>query len=116
VWSFEDPCLTTWEGRLLGRWLHEVVAGAVAPSPSDGGKDERPVVFTEPNLALSLAAADQETVNIRVHLSHEALPPWLAHADGTELFEFFVVVRLSRADLARAAQDWERELAVFPER
>jgi len=115
-WSFEHPCLTTWEAGLLGRWLHEVVAGAVALNPFDGGEDEPLVVFTEPNLALSLAAADQETVNIRVHLSLEALPPWLAHADGTELFEFFVVVGLSRANLARAAQDWERELAMFPER
>src|SRR5262249_60717551 len=40
-WSFEDPCLTTWEARLLGRGLHEGVAGAVAPSPCDRGEGGR---------------------------------------------------------------------------
>jgi hypothetical protein len=75
-WSFEDPCLTTWEARALGRWLRDVLAGTVAPSPFDGGGDEQLLVFTEPNLALSLGDRTAKRVRLRVHLSLESLPPW----------------------------------------
>jgi len=68
--------LTTWEARALGRWLRDVLAGTVAPSPFDGGGDEQLLVFTEPNLALSLGDRTAKRVRLRVHLSLESLPPW----------------------------------------
>lgn len=119
-WSFEDPCLTTWEARELGRWLRGVASGAVQPTPFDGSDEERIEVFTEPNVALSLAARDEVNAAVRVHLSLEALPPRLPgtdpDADPAELFEFFVAVTAPLNVVAQAADDWERELAAFPER
>ncbi|HEU4676614.1 MAG TPA: hypothetical protein VFS29_11530 [Motilibacteraceae bacterium] len=119
-WSFEDPCLTTWEARELAAWLRGVASGAVQPTPFEGGGEERTWMFTEPNLALSLAARDDVTATVRVHLSLEARPPWLAGddpgEDPGELFEFFVEVTAPLNVVAQAADDWTAELATFPER
>lgn len=115
-WSFEDPCLTTWDAQELGAWLRGVVSGAVQPTPFNGGEDDRIKEFLEPNVAMSLAARDNAEAAIRVHLSLEAQPPWLSGADPVELFEFYVEVTASLQAIAEAAGAWEQELAVFPRR
>jgi hypothetical protein len=115
-WSFEDPCLTTWEARQLADWLVKVASGAESPSPFDAGDDERLLAFTEPNLAFSLQARDSTSVTVRVHFSLEALPPWEQRDERADLFEFYLPMRLTLDDVARAANDWRRELAAFPER
>jgi hypothetical protein len=33
TWSFNDPCLTTWEAEKLRSWLRDVAAGTIPPSP-----------------------------------------------------------------------------------
>jgi hypothetical protein len=115
-WSFEDPCLTTWESRSLGDWLSSVARGEVAPAPFDGGEDERLLMFTEPNVALSLAAWDEVGATIRFHFSLESRPGWLADEDPGELFEFFVPLSVPVAEVARAAAAWQREVIRFPAR
>jgi hypothetical protein len=55
TWSFEDPCLTTWEAAELGRWLNAVANGSVPPSPYGTGQDEQMLVFTEPESGVQLA-------------------------------------------------------------
>ena len=53
---------------------------------------------------------------LRVHVSLEALPPVHDQQDGLDLYEYFVLVASSAADLATAASTWDRELAPFPVR
>lgn len=113
-WNFKDPCLTTWEARSLGDWLRGVVSGVVAPAPFSGTEDEVLQLFTEPNLALSLARRTASQATVRVHFSLESSPPWLA--DHGDMFDFFVSVEMSLAGLTEAATNWTDELAEFPER
>lgn len=115
-WSFEEPCLTTREARELAQWLRAVVAGDVIPSQFDGRSYERLLTFTEPNLALSLEGRTDDRARIRVHLSLEALPSWLDYEERPEMYEYFVVLDVNHSDLARAINDWEKELTAFPER
>lgn len=113
-WSFSDPCLTTWEARSLANWLRAVVRGEVEPTGFDGDAEERLEVFTEPNVALSLAARSDDSAVVRVHLSLESRPPWLAQE--SDIFDFFVALDLTLEDLLAAVDDWEREVSAFPER
>lgn len=119
-WSFEDPCLTTWEARELGAWLRAVASGSVQPSPWDGRDEKHILLFTEPNVALSLAACDSSNATVRVHLSLESRPPWLSGADSemghVELLEFFIEVAAPLEALVQAAAVWEQELTGFPQR
>jgi hypothetical protein len=112
-WRFENPCLTTWEARSLGAWLRGVASGAVEPAPLEAGADGLMLDFTEPNIAVSLAArAEDDTAIVRVHLSLEALPPWLSSAQ-LDIFAFFVEIQAAAAEFARAATDWDQELTPF---
>jgi hypothetical protein len=95
-WSFADPCLTTWEARELASWLRGVLAGEVSPAPFGGEEDERLLVFTEPNLAFSLASSDAERITLRLHLSLESRPPWLHGDTDSDLFDYFIEVSAPR--------------------
>jgi hypothetical protein len=113
-WAFTDPCLTTWEARSLGDWLWGVVSGVVVPTPFCGTGDEVLKVFTEPNVALSLARRTSSHATVRVHFSLESSPPWVT--DDGDMFNFFVSVEMPLAGLAAAVATWTEELAKFPER
>jgi hypothetical protein len=115
-WSFTDPCLTTWEARELASWLRGVLSGDVQPAPL-GGEAERLLVFTEPNLAVSLAGRDREKATMRLHFSAESRPPWLQGHRASDLFDYyFIEVSPTHAALAQAVDEWEHELAAFPVR
>jgi hypothetical protein len=115
-WSFREPCLTTWEASSLTEWLRQVANGSVQPSefPSEG--DERLQVFTEPNLAFSLAARGRDQLTIRVHFSVESMPPWLFGDHAMDMFDFFVPLNVGEADVRGAVQAWASELTAFPAR
>ena len=102
-WTFDDPCLTTWEAREFGVWLR-----AAAESQAPDGV----LVFIEPNLGFSIARVE-DAVNLRVHLSLESLtvaePP-------EDLYAYNVPLGLSRQDLLIAARAWQESLAPFPVR
>jgi hypothetical protein len=116
-WSFQDPCLTTWEARSLGRWLRDVSADREAPAGSEAGNDrERLLMFTEPCLAFSLAAREAGRLQLRVHFSLQALPPWLHSGSPPDIWDYFVFLDTSAGEMAEAAGAWEAELARFPER
>ena len=74
------------------------------------------LVFLELNVALSLQERIPGRVRIRVHFSLEALPPWLHGAGQPDIFDFFVVLDVSVAELADAAADWTTSLSRFPRR
>lgn len=110
-WAFEDPCMTTWEIRELANWLREVRDGHVEPSAWDSD-EERLLVFTEPNVAFSLAARSEDVAAVRVHLSLESVPP----SGEQELFDYFVPLDVPVAALSEALHAWEAEVRAFPVR
>jgi hypothetical protein len=114
-WSFTDPCLTTWEAREIGSWLRGVVAGLVAPA-TERPEEADLLCFTEPNVALSLVGRSEGRVQVRVHLSLEALPPWLGEGVRPDIFAYFVGFDLSIDALAVAAEEWDRDCERFPVR
>lgn len=114
AWAFDDPSLTTWEAAEISAWLRSVVSGQARLAAPDGGPESPMLMFTEPNLAFDLAARDDREATIRVYFSVESQPPW-DELPG-EVYEHHVPVRLSLDDVARAADDWHRELQAFPAR
>ena len=116
TWSFDDPCLTTWEAEALGTWLADVAAGTGPPSPFGTDEPKQLLIFTEPNIAFSLEQRIADHVQVRVEFSAEALPPWLRSANRPDISEWPVLLDVSVADLAQAADDWKLELTRFPRR
>ena len=117
TWAFEDPCLTTRDARELGRWLREVAAGTVPPSPVADGEPEGVLDFLEPNIAFSVEERTADRVRIRIYFSLESLPPWLQNAEVEHgPFEYFVRLEVSAEELTRAAKSWMLEPAEFSER
>ncbi len=116
TWSFDDPCLTTWEAEQLGSWLGDVAAGTVPPVEFGTLQPGELLVFTEPNLAFGLEARVADRLRIRAHFSLEALPPWLQGANRPDVFEHFISLDVSAAQLAQAAEDWTLNLTKFPRR
>ena len=108
-WAFLDPCLTTWEARSLSAWLRAVVG--------DGKARRRHIAFTEPNLSFGLERRRAGRVRLQARFSHEALPPRVPRDhDGWQASEYFLILDISREDLARAARAWDLEHEQFPER
>lgn len=62
-WTFQDPCLTTFEMERLANWLNQVSSGKV---------EQTFCGFVEPNLNFERVS----DVEIRITFSLEALPPW----------------------------------------
>lgn len=114
TWTFTDPCLTTFEARELGDWLHTVAADEVTPQAR--GEDLVDVCFTEPNLAFTLLDRDETRCVLAVHFSFEALPPWRQGFDRPGIMGHAVHLSLTRDDLLRAVQEWRQELRAFPVR
>ena len=115
-WHFQDACLTTWEAAELAGWLRSAAAGEVraSPFPTD---EEQLLVFTEPHLGFSLAAAAEGSRSVRVHFSLEARPRWAPPpGDDVDLYDLFVTVTTTVPELLRAVEEWDRDRARFPPR
>jgi hypothetical protein len=109
AWSFDKPCLTTWEAAKLVEWLVEVAgeAGEVTDRPVAPSQIE----FTEPYLSLNrVAGATADEVIIRVVLWQLAPSP--SGSDGAVEFLHLTTA----AALGLTAQHWQEELSVFPQR
>lgn len=98
TWSFQEPCLTTWEAAALADWLDNAAARQLAPG----------LTFTEPNLEFR-TASDGDQIVLTVGLSHESRCP--GHPDAHE------IVLDSTADAIRvAAQEWRQQILGRPPR
>ena len=100
-WSFHDPCLLTYELEWLCSWLEGVAARPNAEHEAE--------YFTEPNLEFHVIQRDEATT-LRVHLSHEASPPWTT-ATGVDL-DFPLAIN----DLRVAADTLGGYLSKYPQR
>lgn len=105
AWSFTDPCLTTREAPALGGWLRALATDVRTESPS----------FTEPNLRIDALGDSDGRVTVEISFSQESAPreanEAVRYGDGHP-----VVLRMTRAALKAAADQWDRDLAPFPER
>ena len=97
--------------------LRGVALGEIRPAPFDVERwgDGGLLWFTEPALGFSLAESSPEQAAIRIHLSFGALPPGVS-VDQLEIYENFVIVQTTAAELALAVDEWLVELAAFPVR
>ncbi len=117
-WTFHDPCLTTWEARTLADWLRAAAEGRVPVTDAPTEESEGMLTFTEPNLGFSIAAREDDSLVVRVHLSLESVigrPAADAEA-AYDLYEYSVPVRVGPEQLHAAARAWEGDLDPFPER
>ncbi|MGH9279787.1 MAG: WapI family immunity protein [Acidimicrobiales bacterium] len=108
-WEVVDPCLTTWEGAELARWLAAIAHRADMLAA-------RPLSLTEPNLTITAAAVrgEADRVAVRACFALELRPPWLKSAAGSN--NLCVDLDVDRAQLARAATDLRADLDRFPQR
>jgi len=118
-WTFDEPDLTTWEAQELLDWLHAAAEGRLEPT-DDPGSDmvTSTLMFIEPNLAFSIAAVEGEHTVLRVHLSLEAeasRPGWTGGL-SPRIYEYSIPLRVDRAQLLMAAEQWSSDIAPFPAR
>ncbi|MDP9886081.1 hypothetical protein J2W21_003606 [Sinomonas atrocyanea] len=110
--NFRDPCLTTWDARELADWLRSVSCGH---APSLSSNDGPGLVFDEPCLAFDAEQLEGDTAVLRVYLSLEAEPAFVVEgAHG--MFENYVQLTMSLAELGRAAAEWDAEIKAYPVR
>ena len=115
-WSFADPCLTTWEARSVSAWLRAAASAAAPPSGRSDRHAMPPAAFTEPNLKLTLQDGTLTEAVISVRFSLESLPPWIRRGSAAARGGYVVALSVPHGKLTRAADDWDREIAEFPER
>ncbi|THG33982.1 hypothetical protein E6C70_11195 [Glaciibacter flavus] len=111
-WKFIHPCLTTFEARRLASWLARLGENVTAPTSGDARSR---LDFTELLLAFE-AVPTPGGLSVRVVLGFDALPPWRQEDQRTDLDEYIVSIPIDSRQLAAAIDQWERDLAPFPER
>lgn len=102
-WHVVDPCLTTWEGDHVVRWL----ATLAARPDVVGGR------LAEPNVTLTAAPATvggDAALRLTVCFALERRPPWLGAGD------LCVDLDVDRAQLAEGAAALAADLEPFPQR
>lgn len=121
-WTFDQPCLTTWEARELLAWMRAAAQGAVVVTAAPTEGSEGVLAFTEPNLAFSIAARGGEHLVVRVHLGHESAPgypwpdAWDENSPPRASYTLRLPLRMDRQDLLAAAGQWRGDLTAFPHR
>ncbi|MFF9126682.1 hypothetical protein ACF09J_25945 [Streptomyces sp. NPDC014889] len=116
-WSFTEACLLVDEAHELSRWLRAVADGRRPDAKADAEDQLAPdLCFLEPVLAFSQVRWHDGTGVLRVHLSLEAMPPWRQDDEDVDLYQHVIEIETDRAELMRAAEDWDQHLARFPRR
>ncbi|MFI7286172.1 hypothetical protein ACIBRY_05865 [Streptomyces anulatus] len=116
-WSFTDSCLLVDEARELSAWLRAVADGRRPDAkPDPEGFLAPDLSFLEPVLAFSQVRWRDGAGALRVHLSLEAAPPRLRRDEDLDLYQHVIEVETGRAELMRAAEEWDQRLARFPQR
>lgn len=105
-WSFQDPCLLTYEVSRLANWLD-----ALAQEKPDN--DE--IGFIEPNLSFRVVRSHASAVVLRVYFELEARPNWAA-APSAGLNDLWLEIPVRELELRQAARSLREELAIYPQR
>ncbi len=85
------------------------VAGYPFPEIIGSGPND----WDEPCLSFSYQGRSQESADLRIYLSHEALPPTMRDRGWPEVF---IELNLPLTDLASAADEWDAQVIAFPPR
>lgn len=101
-WTTSDPCLLTWELKLLTDWLQKILTGDF---------EEKEIEFIEPNLKFEFVNNTNDSYKIRTHLTLESRPVWFT---DDETFSFDIDV--DRGQLEQSVQRLKSELLKFPGR
>jgi hypothetical protein len=117
-WTFDDPCLTTWEAQELRDWFRAAAEGRVSVTAVPCEESPGVLAFTEPNLGFSLAALEADHLVLRVHLSHESIAGRPGVDDETlyDPYANSIALRVHAQDLLAAAGQWQHDLVAFPQR
>jgi hypothetical protein len=117
-WSFTQPCLDTDEAAELLGWLRDVAAGKVEPSEEAFSRAGAVLLFTEPNVSVSLVAREPELLKLVWSFKYESAPPGATDdmKYGLRHRGYPVRTAISPTRLAQAAEVWALELARFPDR
>jgi hypothetical protein len=101
-WQFRYPALTCDETPRVSAWLR------------DAARDGCPsaLTFTEPNLALRVAARCSDEVVLSIELDLE-FSPWDRRQSAGD--PFVLAVHIPRQTLLAAAEAWDQETAPFPD-
>jgi hypothetical protein len=104
-WTFQDPCLLTYEASALAEWLR--TSGASGPLRDQMG-------FIEPNLEFRIVD-DTSGRRLRIYFELEARPPWApSKVAGQE--DLWVEFNLAKLNLIDASQSLRDQLAAYPQR
>lgn len=102
AWTFDDPCMTTWEVEKLCGWLRQL---------AEGGRAVQHISFLEPNVSFEAVQEPTRDITLIAYFGHESKPPdWL----DPEPYE--VRISFDADALNDAADQLERELSEFPVR
>jgi hypothetical protein len=108
TWAFRYAALTCDESPQVSRWLRAVAEWAGATV----GRSPTPLTFTEPSLSMRTAAVQEpQWVTLIVDLKQEFQAPSERHRGGTST----LTVTMTPTELRRAADEWDRELAPYPD-
>jgi hypothetical protein len=114
-WSFEDPCMTTWEAQDLVVWLRALDQPRTPSGSGYESGSSRMHWLTEPNVSFGLDDYAHGVTSLSAYFNLESRPRSGSNDDGEGLGHR-VRLRLPQAFIARAASEWEQELQAFPER
>jgi hypothetical protein len=107
-WDFRGDVLVRADLDRIAQWLDDV---AVRRIPTTGVEDEPSLTFTEPSLAFSVGTYGDESVELRIHLTHWFAPPWLDPDEVLSTYTYFVALSLALGDLEGVATAWNAQAA-----
>jgi hypothetical protein len=114
-WSWRYPALTCDESPRLSAWLRDV-GDAVASGLSVAGHPVGRMAtlrFLEPNLSLTVVGWARKAVVIDIGLDLEFAPPWQPRRAAGNPYR--VRCDVDREHLLQAAEDWDAEIAPYPD-
>lgn len=125
-WTFQDPCLTTWEIGRLSDWLQQIAEGATtaaalveetsateSTNTDVDGQVAEWLTFTEPNLSFAVGRQSESQVELLIGLSHEAAPPPL---DPQSPKRSQITIVTSKHQIQDAAVALRGQLSTYPVR
>jgi len=114
-WTFEDPCLTTWEVAKLSDWLQQIATETVtaAANADADGPVFKWLTFTEPNLSFAVVSLSESQAELTIVLSHEAAVPPL---DPQLPKRSEITIVTNKHEIHSAAVELRGQLSAFPVR
>ena len=102
IWSFQDPCMLSFEASGLLDWLSSI---------SQGAPKKQELCFLEPNLEFQITDENK----LRIYFELESRPSW-APCDEAGMKDMFLDLELNQEMLMTAIDVWKTQLSAYPVR